>query len=319
MSVAIFIDTNQFLDLYRIPSGKEVLEALEEQKDYIFISTQVVDEVMRNKLRCAGEFFATQIKEISPGAIVPDHLLGIGDDKVKELRSVLKRASDTRNEIRDLVAGALAQISRSEDDVSKRLAVLFDGAIDPKADELQRARNRRERGNPPGKARDTLGDQITWEQFLTHCKNVGVRRPWIATNDGDYVTKFGTSVLLNSFLHRELTRACCDRMEIRCFDNVMGAIKDFGRNAGVTAKKLPTEEKAKEIEKELQALPHSNSSSLMDVDAVIDLFDHVKGSSLVPLLAQIKGDFLGLKLSNATLPELLSFPERKSTPDKGSS
>jgi len=54
MSVAIFIDTNQYLDLYRMVPGKELLEAIEEQRKYIFVSTQIVDEVMRRKLDCAA-------------------------------------------------------------------------------------------------------------------------------------------------------------------------------------------------------------------------------------------------------------------------
>jgi hypothetical protein len=35
---------------------------------------------------------------------------------------------------------------------------------------------------------------------------------------------------------------------------VMGAITDFGKNAGVKAEKLPTEETSKKIEEELRAL-----------------------------------------------------------------
>jgi hypothetical protein len=169
MSVAIFIDTNQYLKLYGVVEGKELLEAIEEQKKYIFVSTQIVDEVMRRKLGCAEEFLSDKIKELSAtDAIVPDHLLGIDDNKVTELRDILQRARDTKKEIRNLGAKALARISRSEDDVSKRLAALFDVAIVPNDDEMRRARDRRERGNPPGKSRDTLGDQITWEQLLIH-------------------------------------------------------------------------------------------------------------------------------------------------------
>jgi hypothetical protein len=76
MGVAIFIDTNQYLKLYGVMSGKELLEALEEQKKYIFVSRQIVDEVMRNKLSCAEKFLSTQFKQIDETlAVVPDHLL----------------------------------------------------------------------------------------------------------------------------------------------------------------------------------------------------------------------------------------------------
>jgi hypothetical protein len=263
MNVAIFIDTNQFLQLYGIVSGKELHEALEEQKRYIFVPKQIVDEVTRNKLNYTERFFSDKFKEIS--TVVPDHLLGIGDNKVKELREILGRVGKTSKEIRDLGANALGQISRSEDDVSRRLAVLFDGANEPNLDELNRARDRRERGNPPGKARDTLGDQIAWEQLLTYCRKTGVKQLWIASSDGDYVTKFGNNhILLNPFLYQELSHACGEGLQIRCFDNVMTTIKDFAKRAGVKAEKLPSDEKSKEIEREIRGLSPSQKSMLAD-------------------------------------------------------
>jgi len=256
MSVAIFIDTNQYLDLYRMVPGKELLEAIEEQRKYIFVSTQIVDEVMRRKLDCAAKYFADQMKEIdASNTVVPDHLLDISDDKVEEYRTIFNKAKVAKEEIRKYFAKTLLRISQSADDVSKRLGVLFDAAVEPSPEEIERARERREKGNPPGKARDTLGDQIAWEQFLAHCKKTGVKRVWIVSRDSDYLTKVYGEVLIDPFLHRELRKACGDDVEVRPFDNAMTAIKDFVKNANVPAEKLPTEERAKEIEEEQQALP----------------------------------------------------------------
>jgi hypothetical protein len=53
-----------------------LLAALEEQKDYIFVPRQIVDEVMRNKLDYTRKFFAEQINEIeTERTTAPDHLL----------------------------------------------------------------------------------------------------------------------------------------------------------------------------------------------------------------------------------------------------
>jgi len=41
----IFIDTQLYIDLYRTVSGKDLLALLEEQRDYIFITEQIVSEV----------------------------------------------------------------------------------------------------------------------------------------------------------------------------------------------------------------------------------------------------------------------------------
>jgi hypothetical protein len=155
--------------------------------------------------------------------------------------------------------GHLEQISRSEDDVSQRLVAIFEGAISATPEEMQRARERRERGNPPGKANDTLGDQIAWEQLLTHCKKAGIKRVWIASNDGDYFTKLDKRrVLLNPFLRRELMGACGDGMEAWCFDNAMTAVKNFVTSTGLKSEKLPNEEETKKIEEQLRAPPPTN-------------------------------------------------------------
>ena len=76
------------------------MQALDEQKRYIFVPAQIVDEVMRNKLSCTAKFLSDKIQEvIANDAVVPGHLLGIGDNKVTELREILQRARDTKKEI----------------------------------------------------------------------------------------------------------------------------------------------------------------------------------------------------------------------------
>jgi hypothetical protein len=75
-----------------------------------------------------------------------------------EYKHDLARAVKVRNELTALAADALSKISRSADDVSQRLENLFDNPISATNDEMCRARNRKETGNPPGKKGDPLGD-----------------------------------------------------------------------------------------------------------------------------------------------------------------
>jgi PIN domain len=256
MSEIVFIDSNQYLNLYRLVAGAKLLDAMEEQKAHIFVSMQIVDEVVRNKLRCAENFLSDKIKDVETiKAPVPDHLLGISDEKLAEFRGILRQAEQTRSELTKLVADALSRISRSEDDVSKRLGALFDKAVSPTAEEMQRARERKEKGNPPGKRADPLGDQITWEQLLSHCKESKCSRLWIISSDEDYCIKHGKHLLLNSLLRRDLIEACGTELEINCFGDLLEGIEHFGRHAGVKAEKLPTEEEAAVIRKEIEALP----------------------------------------------------------------
>jgi hypothetical protein len=256
MKPTLFIDANQYLKLYGVVEGKRLLDSLEEQKAYIFVSAQIVDEVLRNKLGCAQIFFSDKRKEIETiNATVPDHLLGISDQQTTEFRQIIDQAKQARKKLDKLVANALFQISLSEDDVSKRLGALFDKAVPPSVDEMQRARERKEKGNPPGKPKGPLGDEITWEQLLTNCKESKTMRLWIITSDQDYCIKYGKHFLLNPLLRRNLVDACGAEPEIHCFDNLTDGITDFGKNAGVTAKNLPTESEAADIKKEMEALP----------------------------------------------------------------
>lgn len=169
MSAVLFIDANRYLDLYGLVDGKKLLDLLEQQKTYIFVSAQIVDEVLRNKLQCAHKFFSDTFKELNEiKASVPDHLLGISAEEIKKFRKILEEAKDVRKKLTDHAAETLRKISRSEDDVSKRLDALLDNSLKPTDDEMLRARKRKETGNPPGKPSDPLGDQITWEQLHRH-------------------------------------------------------------------------------------------------------------------------------------------------------
>jgi hypothetical protein len=252
----LFIDANQYLDLYRMDSGKALLDALEEQRDHIFVTEQVVSEVQRNKLRVAASFLASQQLKLDSIAI-PNHLLPTTDSRVEEMRKRLREIGDSikkaKEDFRKLAHDFLAQISRSEDEVSKRLADIFSHAARPTREEFDRAVQRKRVGNPPGKKNDYLGDQINWEQILTKCKANSAL--WIITKDPDYSTEHGGRMFLNALLSSELVQLFGPKFEVFCFDNVLDAFKHFSETTKVKADKLPTPEQTKEIKKEQESLP----------------------------------------------------------------
>jgi hypothetical protein len=255
MSIALFIDANQYLtSLYSSIEGKKLLASLEEQKDHIFISEQITYEVMRRKLGCAQLLFDRILKNIIHSSI-PDHLLDIADSEVARFRTMFGQVKEAKSELTTLAVNALAKISKSEDDVSMCLGRLFEKKVTPTDDEFRRARDRREIGNPPGKSTDPLGDQVTWEQLLTHCKAKNIQRLWIISSDTDYITMFGGSSFLNPFLHRELVNVRGSNIEVHCFDKLGDGIKDFATKAGVKADKLVSDAELEKINKEIEALP----------------------------------------------------------------
>ena len=119
----------------------------------------------------------------------------------------------------------LREIAHSTDHTSRSLMRLFAARVQPTAEELSRARFRKELGNPPGKSGDRQGDQITWEQFLSRAS--GYSKVWIITRDGDYAQELQDKTLvLNPVLHREL-RIINPNIEVRYSSKLSEGIKDY--------------------------------------------------------------------------------------------
>jgi len=224
----LFIDACQYQSLYLGTVVKKALLRLEELQAYIFVTQQVVDEVLRGKVQRVAEYFEKNRGEME-----------------------LKQRQDL-----------LGQISQSKDEVSIRLAPIFSRAVAPDECELIRARIRRERGNPPGKKNEPLGDQLNWEQVLSHCQNKSGL--WIITNDRDYTTKYPKKsddgskhegkMFLNAALYQDVVRRYEPEPapEIHCFNKIMEGLDHFAAETGVKTEKLSSEE-IKKINKEQES------------------------------------------------------------------
>lgn len=280
----LFIDSNKYLDLYRMDEGKKLLAPLGEQIDYILVTQQVVSEVQRNKIFVAAEFLKKKSKELKLQTVnLPDHLSSTNIEKrndiLQRMREIGQRIKDMNTEIDTLVLGIMEQISYSEDEVSKALSPIFAKAIPHSSEELQRARERRELGNPPGKITNPIGDQLSWEQILTRFKNK--KRLWIISGDGDYGTVYGGKRFLNRFLYDELCKITSDP-EVYLFGDIVEGIRHFVNITGVKAEHRLTPEEAEEIEREEKALPNLNQSSegirktLQDMEQLSQLSDSLR-------------------------------------------
>jgi hypothetical protein len=254
----LFIDANKYLDLYRTDSGKKLLALLEEQAEYIFITQQIVAEVQRNKILVAAEFLGRKSKQLKiQTSGVPDHLSGLSAGQDDEIRQQMREISYKVKEVNKVVdvhtLGIMEQINRSEDEVSKVLIPIFAKAVAHSPEELRKARDRREIGNPPGKSTNALGDQLTWEQILTYFK--GKKRLWIISRDSDYGTVYSGKGFLNGFLYEELCKIS-SAPEVYLFQEFVEGIEHFLNTTGIKAENRLTTEEAEEIEKEERSLPH---------------------------------------------------------------
>jgi PIN domain len=228
----LFIDANQYLELYRTVKAKKLPANLEELQDYIFVTELIVDEMYRGKVRVAASFLADQLKEWELKTIaLPVHLVGTADKRRvsirKKLPDIRKRSKDAKEEFRELTYHVLEQVSQSKDEVSKRLAGVFAKAVPHKPEELERARVRREHGTAPGKATDPLGDQLSWEQLLSQCQSN--RKLWIITGDSDYATKHEGNWILNAALYKDLVKHMHPaEPEVFCFGDLSEGLKPGG-------------------------------------------------------------------------------------------
>lgn len=258
----LFIDSNKYLDFYRRDLGKRQLESLVEQVDSIFITQQVLSEIQRNKLVVAADFCKKKSESLKlKNCQLPECLFNTNIDILQQMPKSNKEIEQVNDKVDDLMLKTLKQISRSEDEVSKSLSPIFAKAVLHSAEELQRAKERRELGNPPGKSNNPLGDQLTWEQILTHFK--GKKRLWIISSDNDYGTfykkKNNNYGYLNCFLYDELCNVG-NAPEVYLFDELHKGLEHFIDTTAVKAEKRLTSEELEEISKEEEYLLSLNTN-----------------------------------------------------------
>lgn len=246
----IFVDANMILGFWSLTAGRvpsELLLPLVSLRSHVLITQQLVDEVSRNKLgvflRNSGSF------SIAPPPQFPDHF--VRTKELNQLNSTLKTlrtgGEDAKKQWDKIRADVAKEISSNRDLTTKMLGQLFSSPVRATDEQIKAARDRRERGNPPGKRTDPLGDQISWQQFLDALG--GTSSVWIITRDRDFAEEVNNQLLLNPFLQAELTER--DVKNISVYDNLATAIKDLNLAGLIRAADMAEldEKKINELEK----------------------------------------------------------------------
>lgn len=252
----IFIDANIYLNFFdsNKPELKKLLDSLLEIKESLFIGSQIVNEVNRNKLDVAQRSLSNHFNNLSNKPInLPEHLEMESTNLQKwnsQSNEIYQKNQKLSKELEDIIHKTLEEIMCSTDKVSHTFRLLFEGALEASEHEIQAGRYRREVGNPPGKPNDPLGDQVSWEQFK-NCSSDS-ENIWIITKDTDYYTAFKKKSYLNSFLYDELVKANNNiaTRSIFCFETLAEGLKHFNENSLEKIDKLPTEEELKIITEE---------------------------------------------------------------------
>jgi hypothetical protein len=217
--------------------------------------------VKRNTIKETINFLKNHFNELPlVNTDPPDQLFGATEDQTKGIRrqveEIRQKIKQVNTELRVLKMDIMKKVGQSTDEVSTALAPIFAKAVRHCDTQLKRARERKERGDPPGKKTDLIGDQLTWEQILS--RFVGKTKLWVVTRDTDYGCMFGEKRAEEGFLNRLLydeLQKVSPGAEAFLFENIPDAIEHFAKITGVKADELPTPKQREEMKKEEEMPP----------------------------------------------------------------
>lgn len=162
----------------------------------------------------------------------------------KERKGLLAALEKSNKQLYDIYERKMTLITRSEDEVSRTLNVLFDKASEHTSQEFIKAQERKERGNPPGKSTDPLGDQINWEQLLNSLNLID--ELYIISNDHDLLTTIDNKSFLSPFLHEEIKQVN-KNLKVNCFHSLSNALIALTKTSSEKIENLPSQEILEEI------------------------------------------------------------------------
>jgi hypothetical protein len=251
----IFVDANIYLKFYEANRDhlRKLLAALGEAAPDVFMTRQIAFEVRRNQHKVFVEQVDQFVKAVPDKLSLPSFH---ADGSTSVRKKWLQRLDGEGARLKSLKAsyrGAADKMSKkiqaAVDPVSKALSQIFSKAVEATSPEMERARQRKERGNPPGKAGDTLGDQISWEQLLSRVRKG--QSVWVVSADGDYWEPHTREPMLKGLLYDEL-KGKVDTGKIHCFRELREALTHFSVH-GSALKKLPGKADQKQMVAEEQA------------------------------------------------------------------
>lgn len=255
----IFVDTNIFLDFYRIggESADRQLKALEKHKDLIITGDQVRMEFLKNRQAVIVEGIR-QLKK--PGSVQFPPIIG-DYQPASMLKKHLKDAENKFKKVKERIEKVLNNPSQN-DPVYQAVQRIFNhkSPYNLTRPDKQRfairsmARKRFMLGYPPRKKTDTsIGDAINWE-WIIKCAQTSNENHHIliVSRDGDYGITYGNETILNDWLRREFKDRVSRKRKIELTNKLTVALKKLAEVVSI--------EDEKEEERVLQEPPPYNRS-----------------------------------------------------------
>jgi predicted nucleic acid-binding protein len=233
MDALIFIDTNIFLDFYRIERkdvSLDFLKNIDEHHDRMITGSQVEMEYKKNRQKVILELIKS-MKSVDWNSLATPAILA-DSQPVK----MLQKRKDEINKQQKTLKEKVVKIFKSpstHDRVYKSLNNLFKTNSDynlnrenkKKYDVIKLAEKRFLLGYPPRKEKDnSIGDAINWE-WIIKCAVDSGKDIIIVTRDGDYGEKHDRKLFLNDWLLQEFKERVGKRRKIILTDSLSEAFK----------------------------------------------------------------------------------------------
>lgn len=240
MNALIFIDTNIFLDFYRIRNSEvsmSYLKLINENHDSIITGSQVEMEYKKNRqsviVESQGKFKNPDWNNLSVPALLSEEIEAL---RLQELRKeVTSQQAAIKNKIDKILSSPV-----ENDSVYKALDLLFRNAspynLSREHAERQKYRELAIRrfilGYPPRKKNDTsVGDAINWE-WIVNCAKKSNKSVFIVSRDGDFGVNLKSGSFINDWLAEEFKQRTSDKLEILLTTRLSEAFKRI--NVAVT-------------------------------------------------------------------------------------
>ncbi|EPG7393548.1 TPA: PIN domain-containing protein [Klebsiella pneumoniae] len=216
----VFIDTNLFLDFYRM--GKDKLDELDKVfalhkygRLKLWLPALLKNEFWRNRSKVVADNIRDIEKDYKPGL---PHIFRQHDD-IKEFNKAVAESNKIKNKIFSDIQEHFRTETLAADIVIKRI---FEVATIIEADEetLKKGMLRYDLGNPPGKNK-SYGDAVNWECLLREIPEG--EDLYLITEDSDYKSPFIEGDMNEYMKHEWKTKK---KSEPRMYARLSEFIKD---------------------------------------------------------------------------------------------
>lgn len=289
----IFIDTNIFLDFYRIRKSDvsmKYLEEIEKHIDLIITTSQVEMEFKKNRqsviLESIGEVKKINNVNITVPAILSDAKAVEMIEKSKKI--IAKKQKELKERIEKILKSP-----NYNDPVYKSLQKLFSNNSEINLNRENKirfsirnlAKKRFLLGYPPRKKTDnSIGDAVNWEWIVKCAENTG-KNIIIVTRDSDFGCTYENDSHLNDWLKQEFKQRISQKRKIILTDKLHIAFQLV---------EIPvTEEMIKEEEEVISSsLRNFNTHNLQE--AIKRLQENLKMSELQETIREMQQNISGI-------------------------